>query len=251
MGSMADHMYNPVMKVIKLLKQRFPRLLIVCDVCLCPYTSHGHCGILNANGIDNAASIARLAEIACSYAQAGADIVAPSDMMDGRVGAIKQALYKRGLHPRVSVMSYSAKFASSFYGPFRDAAKSSPSFGDRKAYQLPPNARGLAMRAIERDVAEGADILMVKPGYPYLDIVRDAAQLVAPNHPIAVYQVSGEYSMLYHAANTHNLFDEQEAVMESLLAYRRAGAILIITYWTPKVLRWLHRDDETFSDGII
>eukprot|EP00158_Paraphelidium_tribonemae_P003966 Partr_v1_DN26493_c1_g2_i1_m24132 putative delta-aminolevulinic acid dehydratase len=238
-GTMADHEQGIVCKAIKLCKSAFPDLLVACDVCLCPYTSHGHCGILDKDGrIDNLASIRRLAAVSHAYALAGADIVAPSDMMDGRVGAIKELLVQSKLYTTTSVMSYSAKFASSFYGPFRDAAKSAPSFGDRKCYQLPPGARGLAKRAVIRDVEEGADIIMVKPGYPYLDVVREASDL-APNHPIAVYQVSGEYSMLYHAGFTHNLLDIRQGVIESIEAYMRAGATIIITYWTPQMLKWL------------
>ncbi|XP_041368084.1 delta-aminolevulinic acid dehydratase-like isoform X2 [Gigantopelta aegis] len=172
-GTGADVPNSPVIAAIKLLRKSFPDLLVICDVCLCPYTSHGHCGILREDGsIDNEPSIARLAEVAENYAKAGCQVIAPSDMMDGRIGAIKKRLRAAGLDNKVSVMSYSAKFASSFYGPFRDAAKSAPSFGDRKCYQLPPGSIALAERAVKRDVAEGADMLMVKPGTAYLDVVR-------------------------------------------------------------------------------
>lgn len=166
------------------------------QVCLCPYTSHGHCGILNSDGtIDNKSSIKRLASVALSYVKAGAHIVAPSDMMDGRVGAIKSALIDSGFGNKASVLSYSAKFASCFYGPFRDAAKSAPSFGDRKAYQLPPGSSGLAKRAVDRDVEEGADMLMVKPGLPYLDVLKTVKDSY-PEYPLYVYQVSGKIFFL-------------------------------------------------------
>ncbi|KAF6211756.1 hypothetical protein GE061_012271 [Apolygus lucorum] len=193
-GTNADSAANPVVKALPALTKAFPELLIACDVCLCPYTSHGHCGLLNADGtLDNDRSIARLAEIALAYALAGAHIVAPSDMMDGRIGSIKEALRKAKLGSKASVLSYAAKFCSSFYGPFRDAAKSAPSFGDRKCYQLPPGSRGLAKRAVERDIAEGADFIMVKPGLPYLDILYET-KTNFPSYPLFVYQVSGEPS---------------------------------------------------------
>jgi porphobilinogen synthase len=238
-GSFADDPSGPVFEAIRLIRQYFPSLVIACDVCLCPYTDHGHCGLLSEDGsIDNLRSVDRLSEIALAYAQCGAHIVAPSDMLDGRIWAIKQRLMGAGLCSKVAVMSYSAKFASAFYGPFREAAQSKPCFGDRKCYQLPPGARGLARRAIQRDMQEGADMIMVKPGYPYLDIVREAAQL-AGDYPVAVYQVSGEYSMLYHAAVTQKLFDLKQAVVESVEAYARAGCSIIITYWAPELLEWL------------
>ncbi|KAJ8300438.1 hypothetical protein KUTeg_021957 [Tegillarca granosa] len=172
-GTAADTPNTPAIMAIQRLRSWFPDLLIACDVCLCPYTCHGHCGILREDGsLNNEESIQRLAEISLSYAKAGCHIIAPSDMMDGRIGAIKKCLNENGYGNRVAVMSYSAKFASSFYGPFRDAAKSAPSFGDRKCYQLPPGSVGLAERAVDRDVQEGADMLMVKPGLAYLDVVK-------------------------------------------------------------------------------
>ncbi|GFR88418.1 delta-aminolevulinic acid dehydratase [Elysia marginata] len=172
-GSAADTPETPVIQAIQALRVNFPSLLVCCDVCICPYSSHGHCGFLRPDGtIDNEPSIERLAEIAVAYAKAGCQVIAPSDMMDGRIGAIKKALASNDFGNRVSVMSYSAKFASCFYGPFRDAAKSTPAFGDRKCYQLPPGSIGLAERAADRDVAEGADFLMVKPGISYLDVCR-------------------------------------------------------------------------------
>ncbi|PVD22240.1 hypothetical protein C0Q70_18048 [Pomacea canaliculata] len=237
-GSAADDEDGPVIKSVKKLHEWFPGLLIACDVCLCPYTDHGHCGILRENGtIDNEASIQRLAEVAVAYAKAGCQVIAPSDMMDGRIGAIKKALFKNDMGNTVSVMSYSAKFASSFYGPFRDAAKSAPAFGDRRCYQLPPGSIGLAERAVDRDVAEGADFLMVKPGIAYLDVVRLIKQKY-PTHPLAIYHVSGEYAMLYHAAAA-GAFQLKAAVMESLYSMRRAGVDILITYFTPEVLDWL------------
>jgi len=178
-GTPADVPDNPAILAVKKLREVFPDLLVACDVCLCPYTDHGHCGILNDDGtINNAASTQRLAEVSLAYAKAGCQVVAPSDMMDNRIQKIKGLLNENGLGGKVAVMSYSAKFASSFYGPFRDAAKSAPAFGDRRCYQLPPGSVGLAMRAVERDVQEGADILMVKPGMPYLDVVRRVKQQV-------------------------------------------------------------------------
>jgi len=237
-GSAADQKDSPVVLAIQKLRKTFPQLVVACDVCLCPYSSHGHCGILREDGsIDNEPSIARLAEIAVIYAKAGCQIVAPSDMMDGRVGAIKKALFDAGFSNTVALMSYSAKFASSFYGPFRDAANCAPAFGDRKCYQFPPGAVGLAERAADRDVAEGADFLMVKPGMPYLDICRLIKQK-HPTHPLAIYHVSGEYAMLYHAAEK-GAFPLKAAVMESLQSMRRAGVDILITYYTPQVLDWI------------
>jgi len=236
-GSYADSKDNPVVKALPLLREWFPKLLIACDVCLCPYTSHGHCGIITTDGIDNKLSISRLQEIALAYAKAGAHIVAPSDMMDNRVGAIKEILIHNKLDSKVSILSYSAKFASNFYGPFRDAAKSAPAFGDRRCYQLPSGSRGLAIRATERDVTEGADMLMVKPGMPYLDIIRDIKNC-HPHHPLYVYQVSGEFAMLYHASQA-GAFNLQDAVLESMKAFRRAGADCIITYFAPLLIKIL------------
>ncbi|KAK7502576.1 hypothetical protein BaRGS_00006151 [Batillaria attramentaria] len=240
-GSAADDESGPVIQAVKKLRALFPGLLIACDVCLCPYTSHGHCGVFRENGtLDNEASIERLAEVAVAYAKAGCQVIAPSDMMDGRIGAIKKGLFKNDMPNTVSVMSYSAKFASSFYGPFRDAAKSAPSFGDRKCYQLPPGSIGLAERAVDRDVAEGADFLMVKPGIAYLDVARLIKQKY-PTHPLAMYHVSGEFAMLYHAAQA-GAFDLRAGVMEALHSMRRAGVEILITYFTPQVLDWMKED---------
>ncbi|KAK2186767.1 hypothetical protein NP493_189g00054 [Ridgeia piscesae] len=237
-GTNADSADNPVIGAIRKLREAFPNLLIACDVCLCPYTDHGHCGVLYEDGtINNKASIARLAEVSLAYAKAGCQVVAPSDMMDGRVLAIKTALNENGLGGKVSLLAYSAKFASGFYGPFREAAKSAPAFGDRRCYQLPPGSSGLAMRAVERDVREGADMLMVKPGMAYLDIVRQTKDRY-PNYPLALYQVSGEYAMLWHGAAA-GAFDLRKILFETLTSMRRAGADLIITYYAPQLLEWM------------
>jgi len=237
-GTAADDRQGPVILGIRKLRELFPSLYIAADVCLCEYTDHGHCGLLDNDGtIDNAPSVDRIAQVALSYAEAGAHCVAPSDMMDGRIKAIKRALIDAGFGNKVTLMSYSAKFASSLYGPFRDAAGSAPSFGDRKCYQLPPGAKGLARRAIERDCAEGADIIMVKPALPYLDIISDAAQL-AGDRPLACYQVSGEFAMI-HAGAAAGVYDLQKMVIESLESMVRAGVTVILTYFTPDLLEWL------------
>jgi len=234
----ADASYNPVIRALPLLRKWFPNLLIACDVCLCPYSKHGHCGILYEDGtINNDASIKRIAEVAINYAKAGAHIVAPSDMMDNRIFAIKESLIKNKLEGKVSILSYSVKFASSFYGPFRDAAKSAPAFGDRKCYQLPYSSKSLAYRAAQRDVEEGADMLMVKPGMAYLDIVRQTKDEF-PNLPLFIYQVSGEYAMIYHAA-TAGTCDLKSILLEILVGMRRAGADCIITYYVPQLLEWM------------
>ena len=239
-GSYADSLESPVILALKILRRLYPQLTLLADVCLCGYTSHGHCGIFtNDMNIDNEASISRLSTIAVAYARAGAHVIAPSDMMDGRVGAIKAALRATNekLSSRVAVMSYAAKFASCFYGPFRDAAHSGMTFGDRSLYQLPPGSRSLALRAVDRDIAEGADFIMVKPGGPYLDICRDVVNAYGDRVPIAVYQVSGEFAMLHHAAAA-GAFDLRRAVEESLMSFKRAGVTIIITYFAPQVLEW-------------
>ena len=227
-GSAADQKDSPVVLACAALRARYPELLVMVDLCLCGYTDHGHCGIIQGREVDNAASVARLAEIGVAFARAGAQVIAPSDMMDGRVGAIKAGLREAGLAGRVAVMSYSAKFASCFYGPFRDAAHSGMAFGDRASYQLPPASRSLALRALQRDVEEGADYVMVKPGGPYLDVCRDAAELCRV--PVAAYQVSGEFAMLHHAAAA-GAFDLKKAVMESLVSFRRAGVSLFVLFF--------------------
>lgn len=247
-GSYADNPNSCVIRAISKLKVWYPDLLIACDVCLCAYTSHGHCGVFNKGSshptLDNCLnlekSVARIAQVAYGYAKAGAHIVAPSDMMDGRIDAIKQLLAKNNMLNAVGVMSYSTKFSSSFYGPFRDAAKSAPAFGDRRCYQLPMGSSGLAIRASDRDVQEGADILMVKPCMAYLDIVKELKQKY-PNHPLAVYQVSGEYAMIWHGAKA-NAFDLRMILIEIIHGIRRAGADLIISYYTPEILDWIKED---------
>ncbi|KAJ1911809.1 Aminolevulinate dehydratase [Mycoemilia scoparia] len=242
-ASIADTEKNPVIQAIGIIKYKFPSLHIGCDVCLCDYTSHGHCGVLFEDGtINNPESVKRLVELAVAYAKAGADCVAPSDMMDGRMKAIKEGLLAANLSHRVSLMAYSAKFASGMYGPFRDACDSAPTFGDRRCYQLPPNARGLARRALARDANEGADFLMVKPALPYLDIIRDAKEDF-PNHPIACYQVSGEYSMIWRSAEA-GVLDLKRMVFETLESMLRAGATVILTYYTPRMLEWLDELDQ-------
>ncbi|KAF8585969.1 tetrapyrrole biosynthesis, porphobilinogen synthase [Ramaria rubella] len=237
-GTPADDVEGPVIQAIHLLRSLYPDLYIACDVCLCEYTSHGHCGILHEDGtINQAPSAERISQVAVAYAKAGAHCVAPSDMMDGRIKAIKQGLLDAGLGNKCTLMSYSAKFASALYGPFREAAGSAPSFGDRKCYQLPPSARGLARRAIVRDANEGADIIMVKPALPYLDVLADAAQLT-PDHPLACYQVSGEYAMVVAGAEA-GVYDLKTMAFETVESMVRAGATLILTYFTPQFLEWL------------
>ncbi|KAJ7268840.1 hypothetical protein B0H12DRAFT_1178910 [Mycena haematopus] len=238
-GTPADDEQGPVIQAIKKIRALFPDLYIACDVCLCEYTDHGHCGLLHDDGtINTAPSVERIAEVALNYAKAGAHCVAPSDMMDGRIKSIKRALIDNGFGNKCTLMAYSAKFASSLYGPFRDAAGSAPSFGNRKCYQLPPAGRGLARRAIQRDAAEGADIIMVKPAMPYLDILADAAQL-APDHPLACYQVSGEFAMV-HAGAAAGVYALRDMAFESVEGMLRAGATLILTYFTPDFLDWLN-----------
>lgn len=236
-GSGAEHPENPVMKALPRLRSEFPGVVIATDVCLCPYTDHGHCGVLRDDGqLDNAASIARIAEVAQAYADQGAHVVAPSDMMDNRIGAIRQSLNEAG--STAAILSYSCKFASSFYGPFREAAKSAPAFGDRRCYQLPVGARGLALRAAERDVKEGANFLMVKPGMAYLDVLRSVKD-AHPHVPLFVYQVSGEYAMLHNIGADGSPAQRQQfhaQLMECLVAFRRAGADVIISYFVPLLL---------------
>ncbi|CAG7837710.1 unnamed protein product [Allacma fusca] len=245
-GSAADDPErSPVIPAIRVLRKAFPDLVIACDVCLCGFTSHGHCGILTSTGhIDNDKSTKRLAEVALSYATAGCHIVAPSDMMDGRILAIKTSLRQAGFGNKVSVLSYAAKFASCFYGPFRDAAASAPAFGDRKAYQLPPGSSGLAIRAVDRDVSEGADFLMVKPAMIYLDIIKTAKDR-HPQLPMFAYQVSGEYATIINAAKA-GLYDLDVALSEVLVALRRAGTDVIITYFAPRILAKLNQDKAKY-----
>lgn len=238
LGTAADDPDGPVIRSIRLLRQRFPQLYIVTDVCLCEYTSHGHCGILKDDGsLNNQLSIDRISDVALAYARAGAHCVAPSDMNDGRIRAIKLKLIEEGIAHNITLMSYAAKFSGCLYGPFRDAAGSQPSFGDRKCYQLPPGGRGLARRAIVRDINEGADIIMVKPAGQYLDIISDAKEL-GKDLPIAAYQVSGEFAMIQAAAKA-GVFDLKAMAFESTEGILRAGATIIVSYFTPEFLDWL------------
>ena len=220
-----------VQRALRALRPRFPELVLMTDVCLCEYTSHGHCGVVDADGhVSNDASVDLLVRTAVSHVDAGADVVCPSDMMDGRIAAVREAL------PETPIVAYSAKYASSFYGPFRDVADSAPSFGDRRGYQMDPGNVREALRECELDAAEGADVLMVKPALPYLDVlraVRDRFDL-----PLAAYNVSGEYAMVKAAAAAGDL-DERAAAVESLTSIRRAGADLIFTYWAKEFASWL------------
>jgi porphobilinogen synthase len=219
-----------VQQALRALRPRFPDLLLLTDVCLCEYTSHGHCGVVQENGeVDNDASLELIARTAVSHVDAGADAVCPSDMMDGRVGAIREQL------PQVPIVSYSAKYASAFYGPFRDVADSAPAFGDRRGYQMDPGNVREALRECEQDIAEGADMLMVKPALPYLDVIRAVRDRF--DLPLAAYNVSGEYAMIKHAAAAGDL-DERAAAIESLTAIRRAGADVVITYWAKEFASW-------------
>ena len=224
-----------VQRALRALRERVPELVLMTDVCLCEYTSHGHCGIVRDGEVLNDLSLELLARTALSHVEAGADVVAPSDMMDGRVGAIRGALDGEG-HETTPIVAYSAKYASAFYGPFREVAESAPSFGDRRSYQMdPPNVRE-AMRECALDLEEGADVLMVKPALPYLDVI--AAARARFDAPIAAYSVSGEYAMIKTAA-AHGWLDERRAALESLTAIKRAGADLIFTYWAKDVAAWL------------
>lgn len=234
-GSDAYAEHGIIQETIRAIKQAVPGLAVITDVCLCEYTDHGHCGIIKNGDVDNDATVKLLAREALSHAQAGADMVAPSDMMDGRVAAIRQILDDNGFS-HIPVMSYAVKYASGYYGPFREAAESTPQFGDRRSYQMDPANRLEALREAQADIEEGADIIMVKPGLPYLDILRDLRNEYAM--PLAVYNVSGEYSMIKGAA-ANGWIDEERVVMETMLGFKRAGADLIITYHAKDVARWL------------
>ena len=237
-GSEAWAAEGIVQRAVRELKDASPELVVITDVCLCEYTDHGHCGLLDEHGaVINDATVELLAQTAVSQAEAGADIIAPSDMMDGRVGAIRAALDSAGF-AETALLAYAAKFASAFYGPFRDAADSAPAFGDRRAYQLDPANGREALRAIERDLAEGADMVMVKPALAWLDLVREARGRV--DVPLAAYNVSGEYAMV-KAAAAQGWLDEERIVLEILTGIRRAGADLILTYHAKDAARWLAR----------
>ena len=234
-GSQAYDSQGIIQQAIRRFKAEAPDLLVMTDVCLCEYTNHGHCGVIDNGNVQNDESLKLLARMALSHVVAGADIVAPSDMMDGRVGAIRHALDEHG-YSSTPIMAYSAKYASGFYGPFREAAGSAPQFGDRRSYQMDPANAREALREVDLDIAEGADIVMVKPALAYLDVirrVRDHCDL-----PIAAYNVSGEYAMIKAAAQ-QGWIDERRIVMEVLTGIRRAGADMIITYFAPEVAQWL------------
>jgi porphobilinogen synthase len=238
-GSEAYACDGIVQKAIRAIKKEFPGLLVVTDICLCEYTSHGHCGVVKNGCLLNDPTLDLLARTALSHAAAGADMVAPSDMMDGRVGAIRAALDAEG-HENVIIMSYSAKYASAFYGPFREAAGSAPQFGDRKTYQMDPANAGEALREVRLDIEEGADIVMVKPALAYLDVIR----LVKDDtgFPVAAYNVSGEYSMVKAAAQK-GWIDERKIVMELLTGIKRAGADIILTYHAKEAAKWLREGE--------
>jgi porphobilinogen synthase len=234
-GSLAYDPEAPVQSAVRAIKKAIPDMLVVTDVCLCEYTDHGHCGIVIDGGIANDPTVEQLVRTAASHAAAGADIVAPSDMMDGRVGAIRQALDERGFE-KTAIMAYSAKYCSAFYGPFRDAAASAPKFGDRRSHQMDPANGAEALREVEQDIEEGADIVMVKPAVTCLDVIARVKD--AFHYPTAAYHVSGEYAMLKAAAR-NGWIDEDRAMMETLTAIRRAGADIIITYYAREAARAL------------
>jgi porphobilinogen synthase len=229
-GSEAWDADGIVQRALRELRPRFPELVLLTDVCLCEYTSHGHCGVIHDGEVDNDATLELLARTAASHVEAGADAVCPSDMMDGRVGAIRAEL------PETPIVAYSAKYASAFYGPFREAAESAPAFGDRRSYQMDPGNVREALRECELDVAEGADVLMVKPAMPCLDVIRAARERF--DLPIGAYNVSGEYAMV-KAAAARGWLDERQAALESLTAIERAGADVIVSYWAKELAAWL------------
>ena len=230
-GSGADAADGVVQRAVEALKRQVPELVVITDVCLCEYTDHGHCGIVEGAHVVNDASVARLAAVALSHARAGADIVAPSDMMDGRVGAIRGLLDDHGFED-VAILAYAAKYASAYYGPFREAAESAPAFGDRRSYQMDPPNRREALREMRLDLEEGADVLMVKPALPYLDVLLEARRLF--DVPLAAYHVSGEYAMI-RAAAERGWIDGERAMQEALVAIKRAGADWILTYAAKEV----------------
>jgi porphobilinogen synthase len=235
LGSEACMSNGLVQQAVRAIKDNVPELLVVTDVCLCEYTDHGHCGLIKNGAVDNDSTLQLLAEEALSHAQAGADMVAPSDMMDGRVGAIRELLDSKGFD-QVAIMAYAAKYASGFYGPFREAAQSTPQFGDRRSYQMDPANTDEALREVELDIQEGADIVMVKPALAYLDVIYRVKQQFG--YPVAAYNVSGEYSMI-KAAGINGWIDEERIMLEVLLSIRRAGADMILTYFAKQLARAL------------
>ncbi len=232
-GTSASDPKGPVQEAIRAIKKAAPTLAVMTDVCMCEYTSHGHCGIIKEGDVDNDSTLELLASEALSHAEAGADIVAPSDMMDGRVAAIREKLDSNGFG-EIPIMSYAAKYSSAFYGPFREAAESTPEFGDRRSYQMDPGNTDEAIKEVALDIDEGADMVMVKPALPYLDIIRRIKESFG--YPTAAYHVSGEYSMIMAAAE-RGWLDEERAMMESLLSIKRAGADMILTYYAKKAAR--------------
>jgi len=236
-GSEAYSDTGVVQNAIREIKEKVPGLLVITDVCLCEYTDHGHCGVIEGGEVDNDATLELLAKEALSHAQAGADMVAPSDMMDGRVGAIRAILDENGFS-QVAIMAYAAKYASGFYGPFREAAESTPQFGDRRSYQMDPANTDEALREVELDIREGADIVMVKPAMAYLDVIYRVKQKFG--YPVAAYNVSGEYSMV-KAAGKNDWIDEKRVMTELLISIKRAGADIILTYFAKDMAKELQK----------
>lgn len=234
-GSEAYNEKGIVQKAVKLIKKKFPKMYVITDVCLCEYTSHGHCGILNGQCVDNDKTLKILAKTALSHVEAGADMIAPSDMMDGRIGAIRKKL-DNNEYTNIPIMAYSAKYASAFYGPFREAAASTPSFGNRKGYQMDYHNKKEAIKEIMLDIEEGADIVMVKPALAYLDIINEASKVC--NNPICAYSVSGEYSMIKSAAQ-NGFIDEEEIICETATSIFRAGADILITYYAKELVQFI------------
>jgi porphobilinogen synthase len=238
LGSSAYQADGVIQNSIKLIKDKYPDITVITDVCLCEYTDHGHCGVVERDGyVNNDATLELLAREALSHAEAGCDMVAPSDMMDGRIGFIRKSLDDNGFN-NLPIMAYSAKYCSSFYGPFRDAAESAPQFGDRKTYQMDPSNINEALREVALDIEEGADIVMVKPALPYLDVIRAVKEKFA--YPTAAYNVSGEYSMI-KAAGLQGWLDEDRVMVESLISIKRAGADMIITYFAKDLARLIRK----------
>jgi porphobilinogen synthase len=239
-GSGAYDSNGIIQQAVKAIKNEVKDLLVITDVCLCEYTSHGHCGVLGGEEILNDETVELLVKESISHVEAGADIIAPSDMMDGRIGAIRKALDGKGFY-KIPILSYAAKYASGYYGPFREAAESTPAFGDRRSHQMDPGNRMEAMREIEEDIEEGADIIMVKPAGPYLDVIYQAKQKFGM--PTAAYQVSGEFAMI-KAAGKNGWIDEERIMMESLTAIKRAGADMILTYFAKDAAKYLDRTNK-------